>query len=304
MRDDTNTEQTPPAADGNASDRSSAYLIVVAGQRLGEMYKLTKAVTVIGRSDDVDLRLNDEGVSRRHAAIRLEGDCVTLSDLGSVNGTFCNGTRIANAIVLDDGDKIALGGVTVVKFTYQDDLEEVFSKNLYESAVKDGLTGLYNRRYFDERLRSELTFARRHEAPLALLLIDIDNFKNINDQRGHQAGDTLLQEIARRLSSGIRLDDVVARFGGEEFAVICRSTGAAEAIAVAERLRSTISSEITTVPGPRLRITASIGIAVAPTAEMATESDFVKAADAALYMAKHRGRDRIVVSGDESEIGL
>jgi len=298
----THTEQTPPANDKRRTGAASAYLVTIAGIRVGEMFKLAKDETVLGRSDDADLRLIDDGVSRRHAAVVLEGDQVMLKDLGSANGTFCNGSRISDEMILNDGDKISMGGATILKFTYQDDLEEQFSKNLYESAVRDGLTGLYNRRYFDERLRSELTFANRHLADLALMLVDIDHFKRINDERGHQAGDATMREIARRLSSAMRVEDVVARFGGEEFAIVCRSTGEAEAIVLAERLRATIAEEIAVADEPPLRITASFGIAVVPKAGITTELDLVQAADRALYLAKRNGRNRSVVFGDESSM--
>jgi two-component system cell cycle response regulator len=298
----TNTEQTPPAAAKRRSNGASAYLVTIAGIRVGEMFKLGKDETVLGRSDDADLRLLDEGVSRRHAAIILERDRVVLEDLGSANGTFCNGLRISDARVLNDGDKISMGGATILKFTYQDDLEEQFSKNLYESAVRDGLTGLHNRRYFDERLRSELTFANRHHATLTLLLLDIDYFKRINDERGHQTGDTILRAIGRRLSSAVRAEDVVTRFGGEEFAIICRSTGVAEAKILADRLRAVIADEISAPESSPLRVTASLGIAVVPQAGIATELDLVKAADRALYLAKQTGRNRSVVFGDESSM--
>ena len=298
----TSTEQTPPANDKRRGDGASAYLVTIAGIRVGEMFKLAKDETVLGRSDDVDMRLIDEGVSRRHAAVMLEGDRVVLKDLGSVNGTFCNGVRISGALLLKDGDKISVGGATILKFTYQDELEEQFSKNLYESAVKDGLTGLHNRRYFDERLRSELTFANRHRATLALMLVDVDHFKRINDERGHQTGDTTLREIARRLSSVMRPGDVVTRFGGEEFAIISRSTGEEEARALANRLRAIIAEEVSIPNGPPLRVTVSLGIAVVPHANIATELDLVQAADRALYLAKQNGRDRWVVFGDESSM--
>ena len=266
------------------------------------MFKLAKDETVLGRSDDADLRLIDDGVSRRHAAVILEGDQVMLKDLGSANGTFCNGSRISDEMILNDGDKISMGGTTILKFTYQDDLEEQFSKNLYESAVRDGLTGLYNRRYFDERLRSELTFANRHLATLALMLVDIDHFKRINDERGHQTGDTALREIARRLSAAMRVEDVVARFGGEEFAIICRSTSEAEAKALADRLRAIIAAEISVPGGPLLRVTASVGIVAVPKAGVTTELDLLTAADRALYLAKRNGRNLSVVFGDESSM--
>ncbi len=296
----TNTEQTPPAGEKRRRGSASPYLVTIAGIRVGEMFKLAKDQTILGRSDDADLRLIDEGVSRRHAAIVLKGAGVVLEDLGSVNGTFCNGVRISDACVLNDGDKISMGGVTILKFTYQDDLEEQFSKTLYESVVKDGLTGIHNRRYFDERLPSEVTFANRHLAKLALLMLDIDHFKRINDEHGHQTGDVVLRAIARRLSAAMRAEDVVARFGGEEFAIICRSTGEPEATILAERLRSIVANEISIPDGSQLRVTASVGIAVMPKADITTELDLVKAADRALYLAKQSGRNRSVVFGDES----
>ncbi len=168
MPDDrTNPEKTPTGS-GEGTDRGSAYLIVIAGERAGEMYRLAKQTNVLGRGDDADVRLTDDGVSRSHADLVLDGERATLRDLGSVNGTYHNGAKISGDTALTDGDKISMGGTTVLKFTYQDDLDERFSRNLYESVVRDGLTGLYNRRYFDDRLRSELAFAKRHGAPLAL----------------------------------------------------------------------------------------------------------------------------------------
>lgn len=295
MRDDrTNTEQTPPAG-GQGRSRGSAYLIVIVGIRVGEMYRLAKDTTVIGRGDDADVRLIDEGVSRRHAALVLDGDRATLRDLGSVNGTYRNGGRISGELVLADGDKISMGGTTVLKFTYQDDLDERFSRNLYESAVRDGLTCLYNRRYFDDRLRAEVAFAKRHRTPLALILADIDHFKRINDERGHQIGDSTLREVARRLSGVVRAEDVLARYGGEEFAILCRNTSEPQARMLADRLRAVVAEALDVPGGPPLRITASFGLALMPHAGITAELELVKAADTALYEAKRGGRDRSVI---------
>jgi diguanylate cyclase (GGDEF)-like protein len=296
----TNTEQTPPASDQAGRGRGSAYLIVIVGIRVGEMYRLAKNATVIGRGDDADVRLIDDGVSRRHAALMLDGDRVTLKDLGSVNGTYRNGTRISGDVVLADGDKISMGGTTILKFTYQDDLDERFNRNLYESAVRDGLTGLYNRRYFDDRLRAELAFAKRHKTPLALILADIDHFKKVNDERGHQVGDLTLREVAHRLAAAMRAEDVIARYGGEEFVILCRNTSEPQARALADRLRSIVAEELQVPDGDALRITASFGLAVTPHAALTGDLDLIKAADAALYEAKRRGRDRSVVFGDRS----
>jgi two-component system, cell cycle response regulator len=291
----TQTEQTPPASEARDGQGPSAYLVTIAGLRVGEMFKLAKEETVLGRSDDVDLRLMDEGISRRHATVRLDGERAILTDLGSANGTFCNGARISDARVLSDGDKISMGGATILKFTYQDALDEQVARRLYESAVHDGLTGLYNRRAFDERLRAELAFANRHSKPLALLIADIDHFKRINDEHGHPFGDQVLREVARRLATTTRAEDVLARFGGEEFIILCRETDGNEATALADRMRSVVAAELRPDGGPSIRVTISVGLALSSGADALDEADLIKGADAALYEAKRRGRDRGVV---------
>ena len=241
----TQTEQTFPVGKPREEERSSAYLVTIAGVRLGEMFRLAKAATIVGRSEDADLRLGDDGVSRRHAVLLAgSGPTVTLEDLDSVNGTYRNGTRVVEPVDLADGDKISMGGTTILKFTYQDALDEQFNRRLYDSVVKDDLTGLYNRRYFDDRLDAELTFASRHDAPLALLILDIDHFKRINDEHGHPIGDAALRAVAHRLASTIRGEDVLARFGGEEFAILCRDTDALQAVTLAERLRLAVAREV------------------------------------------------------------
>jgi two-component system, cell cycle response regulator len=298
----TQTEQTPPA-NGNPRRAEVAYLVVIQGLQTGEMFPLAKGPTVLGRGIYAELRIEDDGVSRRHAEVLLDGDIATLRDLGSANGTFCNGKRVCDRVQLTDGDKVSMGGATILKFTYQDELDEEFNRQLYESAVKDGLTGIYNRRYFDERLHSEMMFAIRHQAPLALMLADIDHFKRINDERGHQVGDATLREIARRLSLVLRAEDVLARYGGEEFAVLCRDTGEQQAAALGDRLRLVTADELCLPDGTCVGVTLSIGIAIAPGAGVETEAELVHVADAALYEAKRQGRNRRVILGSPTLVG-
>ena len=229
------------------------------------MLRISKPVTVaLGRGERADVRLADDGVSRRHAVLLAEGATVTLKDLDSANGTFCNGARIVEPVRLADGDKISIGGTSILKFTYQDALEEQFNRRLYESAVRDGLTGVYNRRYFDDRLRAEMTYALRHQTSLTVMMADVDHFKRVNDERGHQVGDATLNEVARRLSSEIRGEDVLARYGGEEFAILCRDTEEVQAKSLAERLRRAVAQELSTADASRCQVTISIGIAVGP----------------------------------------
>jgi diguanylate cyclase (GGDEF)-like protein len=296
MKDEnTLTEQTPPASEGQSGQPGTPYLVVLVGARVGEMFRVSKAATLLGRGEDADVRLADDGASRRHAVILANGSNVTLKDLDSANGTYRNGARVAEAVTLVEGDKISIGGTTILKFTYQDAIEEQFSRQLYESAVRDGLTEVYNRRYFEDRLRAEMTYALRHRSRLALLLADLDHFKRVNDEQGHQAGDATLREVARRMSSALRGEDVIARYGGEEFAILCRDPEEPQAKILAERLRHAVAHELSCAGPSSLRVTVSIGIAVGPGPDIRTTAELVSAADAALYDAKRQGRDRSVL---------
>ncbi len=273
-----------------------AYLIVLAGATVGEMFKLPAGRATIGRGKSSEVALFDEGVSRAHARILSEGDEVWVEDLGSRNGTFVNGERLtSNAKVqLADGDKIQVGRTTILKFTYHDSLEESFQQQMYESALRDGLTKVYNKRYFAERLTSELRFAVRHRAALALLMLDLDHFKSINDTFGHVAGDKVLAAVAMTLTKSVRNEDVVARYGGEEFAVLLRATPVEHVRTTAERLRRQVEAlAVESDDGTLVHCTVSIGVATFPELVVKTPDELTSAADAALYRAKHAGRNRV-----------
>src|SRR6185436_17210341 len=124
--------------------------------------------------------------------------------------------------VLRDGDKVQIGSTAVLKFSYQDQLEEALQKNLYESATRDGLTRLYNKKFFQEALAKEFAYSSRHHVPMAVVMIDVDHFKKINDTYGHPCGDMVLSKLAQVLLGQVRAEDVVARVGGEEFSLILR----------------------------------------------------------------------------------
>jgi diguanylate cyclase (GGDEF)-like protein len=159
---------------------------------------------------------------------------------------------------------------------------------LAEQAASDGLTGLNNRRHFDEALRSALSFAHRHNQPMSLVLLDVDHFKSYNDTFGHPSGDDVLRALAEILKSLARDHDVVARYGGEEFALVLPATDEGGVRAVAERLRASIASH----PWPLRPVTASFGLAT--TAATAPDAAaLIAEADQALYASKVRGRDRV-----------
>src|SRR3954452_3170611 len=229
--------EAPKGPAGGKRDR--AYLVVLEGANVGGMYKVERDKVVIGRGQKAQIRLFDDGISREHAQIVIEGNQIILQDLGSTNGTFCNGLKVDRRELVD-GDKILVGSTTILKFTYHDNLDEMFQKQMYESALRDGLTKAFNKKYFTDRLESEFTFATRHGSPLALVLFDIAHFKKVNDTHGHQAGDHVLFEISSLLTGALRAEDVFARYGGEEFAVICRGSDESQAQVVAERMRKAV----------------------------------------------------------------
>ncbi|NOY64475.1 MAG: diguanylate cyclase [Nitrospirae bacterium] len=171
------------------------------------------------------------------------------------------------------------------------------SEQMRELSITDPLTGLYNRRYFDVRLNEEYMRARRYNLPFSLAIIDIDDFKLFNDTEGHLAGDHILKEIAIIMSSTVRANDIVVRYGGEEFAIIMPQTSSAEAYKVAERLRQAVKNLIppTWKAFPRNAITVSIGVAMYPESGE-TIAELIRAADKSLYAAKIRGKDQTVVN--------
>ena len=296
--DETTHSSVPVGKPVRAHQGPSAYLVVISGPSFGEMYKLKGDRSVLGRGDQADIRVLDDGISREHAAVVRDGGKMVLVDLGSTNGTFCNGARVERQD-LTDGDKISIGATTILKFTYQDQVDERFQKQLFESALRDGLTSTFNRRYFIDRLHTELRFAVRHQKTLALLFIDIDYFKKINDTFGHLGGDAVLAAVARVMTATVRSEDVLARYGGEEFSVICREIDGEGARVLGERLRSAIEQHRFEHDGKVIPVTVSVGAAV--DAKAGDAQALIASADAAMYEAKRAGRNRVCLHAVATE---
>jgi two-component system, cell cycle response regulator len=275
-----------------------AFLLVLSGPQFGDIFPLEAGKDlVIGRREDSDVQIADDGVSRRHASIRVEGEGAQVRDLGSANGTFVDGMRALEARLVD-GARVQIGGATTLKFVWADALEARWQLKIAEGALQDPLTGLYNRRHFEERLGSELASSQRHGRPLSLLLVDVDHFKKVNDDHGHLAGDEALKMIAFVLRGAIRKEDVLARYGGEEFVVLARETALAGARALGERVRKAVERSRCAWQGSDLGLTVSIGVTVSiGLAEFVagrSERELIEAADRALYLAKEAGRNRVV----------
>jgi diguanylate cyclase (GGDEF)-like protein len=168
---------------------------------------------------------------------------------------------------------------------------------LQRQSIREPLTGLYNRRYLDETLARELRRADRESSPVSFLMVDIDQFKAFNDRYGHGAGDAGLRQVAELLLEGVRGEDVVCRYGGEEFAVVLCGVRADDALDRAERIRSRVAeTELHWHQQGLTSVTVSIGVATYPVHARSSDK-LMRAADAALYQAKRTGRNRVVVSG-------
>ena len=290
LDDTTRMAPAQPAAEGNQA--AVPTLVVLSGSNVGEMYRLEKDQMIIGRGDKVDLRLVDEGISREHARLSKADGRVVLEDLGSTNGTYCNGQRVARH-PLAEGDKILIGSTTILKFSYQDKLDEMFQRQMSESALRDGLTRAYNKRYFSDRIESEFQYALRHTRPLSLIFLDIDHFKKINDVHGHQAGDLVLAQLSMLVMTMLGEDETLARYGGEEFAIVARGIDLEAGAALSERLRAAIEGHPFVFQATRIPVTVSVGVACAPAAGMSSSGDLVARADEAMYAAKRGGRNRV-----------
>jgi len=268
-------------------------LTVLQGAEVGAVLTLSREVNVLGRDSTADIALNDESVSRRHARIVQRDGHYDIEDLGSTNGTFVAGAPTQGRVRLFDGMRVQMGN-SILRFGLQDEVERAASKRIYEMSVRDGLTGLYNRRYFDDRLNSEFAYALRHRSALCLLLCDIDHFKQINDQHGHAVGDMVLRRVAGELHASVRAEDLVARFGGEEFVVMTRGIDIEGGRAFGERIRKVVQRAVILAESTRVPVTMSIGVAHTFNAPDTSVAEMLlEAADVALYAAKRGGRNRV-----------
>jgi len=210
------------------------------------------------------------------------GQTLGLVNLQSPLKSYWSSDRVRRASMLVSGTAASLRLIRALE-------------SAKERAIRDGLTGVYNRRFLDELTPKLVDQAIRKQQPLSLLMLDIDHFKRINDQFGHEAGDHVLIAMSRSIAAGLRVGDIVARYGGEEFTVFLPLTTYQDALALAERLRHAIATIPLPMPEfpPDLHIHASIGVATLPDQAMTAEALF-SIADKALYEAKGRGRNRVV----------
>lgn len=266
---------------------------------LGTRFRLPPhEILEIGRSSACDISMPGiRSLSRVHARLEHLGAVVRIEDHQSTNGTYVNDVRIDGARRLRSGDRFQVGALHF-KFLHEKDPESAYHEAIYQLVIRDGLTGIFNRRAFDDELRREFDRARRHERPLSLIFYDIDHFKKINDTHGHLAGDFVLQQVARMTEPFLRPEQIFARVGGEEFAILCPETQLEGAEALAEKLRVRFAQERYRYVDTEIELSCSFGVAAS--AGLRSADALYHLADEAMYASKTAGRDRVTALSPRS----
>ena len=279
--------------------RSRGVLTVIVGSQTGKVVRLAEVgTTSMGRGPDQDVRFDDGSVSSGHANIARVGGIFVFADMKSTNGSYINDARVTDPVQLRDGDRIQLGRETILRFTLVSLEEEAALQRVYDAALRDGLTGVFNRKHLEERLDAEVSFAARHKTELSLIMLDIDFFKRVNDTLGHPAGDAVLKNVAVLLQNTIRNEDLLARYGGEEFTIIVRGIDLQSTAMMGERLRVAVEQNPTVIEGRPLHVTVSLGAAsLTCCADQRNRNTLVAIADRRLYFAKQGGRNRVIAAG-------
>lgn len=279
--------------------KAVACLVQYSGEQLGKRYTLVEPEVKVGRSAEAQITLAEASVSRLHACITQKDGVISLADLGSANGTFVNDQKVTTAVVLRDQDMVRLGAVHL-KFFSSDNVDGYVQDKIYRMATTDAGTKIFNKMYLLESLEAELRQSLASGRPLSLIYYDLDHFKKVNDTFGHNAGDRVLYDSAQLVKAVLRKDDILGRFGGEEFIIILPNTDQKTAVELAERVRKACENHVFPLElvseglkkSVAHRQTFSLGIAQAlPT--MKTPKDLLEAADKKLYASKQNGRNRV-----------
>ncbi len=281
-------------------------LVFLTGDMLAVPIPLERKEVILGRALGADVRINDTKISRRHAHIITVFDAETeqtkyiLKDLISKTGTLLNGLKISEE-VLQNGDKIAVGE-HIFRFELLDEIDREYHQQIRRLIYHDDLTGLLSSRSFFSELRREAARAQQDKKPFCVLMMDIDFFKDVNDTYGHVTGSKNLEEIGLAITRHLRVGDVAARFGGEEFAAFLLNADLAQGIVAAERIRTEVKDYNFSVirqgkVSDAHHVTISIGVACFPK-DSKDPIELIEMADSALYHAKREGRNRVCTYRD------
>jgi len=287
---DKTLQVTTPTLDTLECLEQSTFLVQIHGEDIGRNYEIKLDSVLIGREPLCQLKLSDVHISRRHSRLEKHDGEVFVVDLDSRNGTYVNGRRVKREQLMD-GDQVTVGR-TIFKFMRGNNVERHYHETLRRLATIDGLTGAYNKKYFDQVIKNEFMHFKRRSQPVSLLMMDIDHFKSINDQYGHICGDHILAQLGKLVLSKVRDRDSFCRYGGEEFALVMPDTKLRGAVELGRRLCEMIAKSQFKFDDNQIAMTISIGAAEAGQ-QTGNPLDFVRVADELLYQAKSNGRNRV-----------
>tara|TARA_R110002072_G_scaffold1989_2_gene16301 strand:+ start:25963 stop:26874 length:912 start_codon:yes stop_codon:yes gene_type:complete len=275
------------------AEKKPAALLVVGGDLNGTIFDLKGEEVGAGRNADNAIPLDFNGISRYHFKVTcISDDEHTVEDAGSKNGTFVNNKKIEGKVLLNKGDMVKIGSIAL-KYLPKGDPERLTYDKLQHEANTDSHTGCYNKGYFNSALDLEVKKSKITGNPLSLIVFDLDHFKNLNDNYGHDAGDYVLKVVSELIRShGVRDNDIFARYGGEEFVILLPKTNLKQAFEIAERLRKLICTHDFVYDNQKLPVAASIGVADYRQG-VVTGTDLFKRADEAVYVSKEGGRNQV-----------
>ncbi len=270
------------------------YLAIFIGKDSGKRHKLKPGTMTAGRSPQADITIDDDRISRVHCAIKWSDGTITIEDKGSRNGTYVDSHKVSHAI-LSPGVSLQLGH-SVMKIEYKDKAEIRFEESLIHRASTDALTSIFNRQHFISLALKEIAYARRHQQAVAIIMIDIDNFKRINDAYGRSGGDLVLAQLADLISEKKRAEELLGRYGGKKFIILPHGEVDKKGIyRQCERIREAIEKFKFCHAETCVQATISIGFHLDKPDNGKVESlidDLIDKAEPALYMAKEKGKNQ------------
>ncbi|UCE55368.1 MAG: diguanylate cyclase [Desulfobacterales bacterium] len=275
-------------------DARHPYLIIFIGNDGGKRYKLKRGQMTVGRSPQADITIDDQRISRIHCIIEWISETIMIEDKESTNGTFVDSQKVSRAHLLP-GVTIQLGH-SVMKIEYKDDTEIRSEENLLRQVSIDPITGIFNRQHFLKLASMEVSYACRHQLAVGVILLNIDNFKQINDTYGHQTGDFILARLAGIINKMTRNEDLFARYTDTEFILMPRDDlNKQYMFTQCERIRKAIKNFEFRFGKKCVRITISLGFHLEKVKGRdfnAKIFDLIGKAERALYLAKEIGYDR------------
>ncbi len=271
-----------------------SVLTFMSGKQVGRRIMLADDRITLGRSSKATIMLQDTHVSRLHLAVDtiLANGAYQIRDLGSSNGTWLNGSRISEAII-KDSDKITIGN-TMLRFSRADTFDLKYQSELDQLINIDALTGLVVKRRFDEELNRFVAVARKQGSCLAMMMMDMDGLKQINDTHGHPFGAFAIAETGRVIKAVIGQKGLASRFGGDEFMAFLPDECAEAAGRIGEQIRRSVEAHAYQKDGLTLEPTICVGVSTLKPAD--TMASLLKRADEALYQSKRTGRNRVSIS--------